>query len=74
MAGTAVAWRACVNKSINLRIRILQGFWEISPLSICTKFCHAPVDQLHSIENTCTYKPLFSVDYKNRKRKNRIVL
>jgi hypothetical protein len=42
--------------------------------SACTKSGHVPVDWLHSIENTGGYKALFSVDYKNRKRKNNLVL
>ena len=37
-----------------------------SPL--CTKSGHPLVDGLHSIENTCTYKRVFSIDEKNRKR------
>ena len=34
----------------------------------CTIFGHRVVDGLHSIENTCTYKRVFSIDEKNRKR------
>ena len=28
----------------------------------CTIFCHRPVNGVHSIENTCTYKGVFLID------------
>ena len=35
--------------------------------SICTKSCHWPVHGVHSIENACTYRRVFFVDWKNRR-------
>jgi hypothetical protein len=35
----------------------------------CTKSGHAPVNGLHSIENTSTYKARFFIDEKIRKRR-----
>jgi hypothetical protein len=40
----------------------------------CTVSGHLPVHGVHSIEKACTYKGVFSIDSKNRKSKNRIVL
>jgi len=37
----------------------------------CTKSGQRPVNGLHSIENTSTYKARFFVDEKNRKRRTR---
>jgi hypothetical protein len=39
--------------------------FEIAP-ALCTKSGHRPVHRLHSLENTCSYKPKLFIDSKNR--------
>ena len=43
------------------------GEFSGSCASACTKSGHLPVDGLHSIENTCTYIPVFFIDEKYRR-------
>ena len=43
-------------------------------LERCTISCQAPVNGVHSIENRCTYKGVISIDEKNRRSKNILVL
>jgi hypothetical protein len=42
-----------------------------NPFHSCTKSGHRPVNGLHSIENTCTYKHVFFVDGNNRRSTTR---
>jgi hypothetical protein len=42
-----------------------------SELRVCTNSGHMPVDGVHSIEKTCTYKRVFSIDWKNRRSTTR---
>jgi hypothetical protein len=37
----------------------------------CTISGHRPVDSVHSIENTCTYKGVFFIDWKNKRSTTR---
>ena len=46
------------------------GFGEVAK-SGCTIFGQVPVNGVHSIENTCTYKRVFFVDWKNRRSTTR---
>ena len=40
----------------------------------CTKSCHTPVNRLHSLENTSSYRVLFLIDSIFKGSKNNFVL
>ena len=40
---------------------------DVPAILSCTIFCHRPVDGVHSIEKTCSYKGVIFIDEKNRR-------
>jgi len=46
---------------------VWRGFSGKTALGSCTIFWHGAVNGVHSIENTCTYKGVIFVDWKNRR-------
>src|ERR1700685_4012777 len=60
-SNAGMPWRSCLERSGNWTAFAAYGKHP------CTKPGHRPVNGLHSIENTSTYKARFFVDEKNRK-------